>query len=152
MRELSEYTLLISIVLLTIFTLILFFYIERFSKVNHDDTICDTTRDTQLEYYSNIINRYIFISKLLFILLVIVIFDTTFIYERSLLDHFNNNKELICKTNSMEDAVEISNTTHTYINDKYLFIQSGQIYKNSNLSNAVVELKFCEIKNKRWYQ
>ena len=115
---------------------------EQYSKEKHT-----------LNRYETIIDKNINIAKLTTVIMYLTLLDTWFIYENQLKSYFNSEKTLICSAESKDiNSFEASNKEYIIVNEKYLLIPSRKVYKKVDIENSVIDLDFCELKNKKWYE
>jgi len=149
MRDLTIYIFLITMVLIIIGSLFLLPKLHLLSKLNLSDDKYRETNECELkiEQQQMEIEKYLNIMKLSYLVFVITLIDTSFIYERSLKEAYSNNKTLICRYKDSD--INVNNKLFNYSNKNSL-IPSGQI--TSKDKNITIDLDMCKIKNKSWWE
>ena len=149
MRDLTIYIFVITIISIIIGGLFLLPKIHHLSKLNLLDNKYRETNECELkiEQQQMEIEKYLNIMQLSYIVFILTLIDTSFIYERSLLEAYLNDKTLICRYKDSD--IVVNNKLFTYSNKNSL-IPSGQITNKDN--NITIGLDMCKIKNKRWWE
>ena len=149
MRELIFYIFMFNLALIFLLTPIILIKLEQFSKLNLSDDNFRYTKECkeQMDKKQKEIDTLLNPLKITYVLILFMIIDTSFIFENSLRDAFNSNKNLICKDNG--HIFTISNKNYAILDNGGVFLSYEAINNKDNIS---VNLANCQIKNKRWYE
>ena len=149
MREISTYTFVTSILIVTLLCVYAVVKINKHCKINltSDKDFRNTQECENLVNENEYRIKSIFkVIKLFYFVFVLTMIDTLFIYESSLLKAFSNNQKLICIYKG--DNIEVSKSKYQYSN-KNTLLPSGQIFNDNGI---IIDLDMCKIKNKKWWE
>ena len=150
MREITAYIFMGSIYIMTIAVGFVLYKIQQFSKLNLSPENyrytkeCEDKLDKKQKEIESIFSKV----KLFYLIFIVTIIDTTFIYEPSLLKAFNNNQTLICSFKDKD--IKVNNKTFKYTQTNRFF-NSGIVTKIDD-KNISIDLDMCNIKNKSWWE
>ena len=150
MREATIYFFIGSLAIIIAMAPLVLYKIDNFGKLNLSEDEyrfskeCEEKMDQEKKSIDKLINK----MKLIYIVLIFTIVDTTFLYEPSILKAFNNNRTLICSFDNKD--IEVNNKTFKYTQTSSFF-NSGIVTKLDD-SNISMKLSICKIKNGKWWE
>ena len=150
MREATAYFFIGSLGIIIAIAPFVLYKINNFGKLNLSEDECRFSNkcEEKLKQESKAIDKLMNKMKLIYVVFIFTLIDTTFLYESSLLKAFNKNKPLICSFNNQD--IEVNNKTFKYTQTNRFF-NSGIVAKIDD-SNISMKLAICKIKDKNWWE
>jgi len=150
MREATGCFFLGSLAIIMAISPFVLYKIDNIGKLNlsEDEYRFSNECEKKLEQESKAIDRLMNKMKLIYIVFILTIIDTAFLYEPTVLNAFNANKPLICSFDNKD--IEVNNKTFKYTQTNRFF-NSGTVTKIDD-SNISMKLSICKIKNKKWWE
>ena len=150
MREATGCFFIGSIAIIMAISPFVLYKIDNIGKLNlsEDEYRFSNECEKKLEQESKAIDRLMNKMKLIYIVFILTLIDTAFLYEPTVLNAFNANRTLICSFENKD--IEVNNKTFKYTQTNRFF-NSGTVTKIDD-SNISMKLSICKIKNKKWWE
>jgi hypothetical protein len=150
MREATGCFFLGSLAIIIAMAPLVLYKIDNFGKLNlsEDEYRFSKECEEKLKQESKAIDKLMNKMKFIYIVFLFTIIDTTFFYEPTVLNAFDNNRTLICSFDNKD--IEVNNKTFKYTQTSSFF-NSGIVTKLDD-SNISMKLSICKIKNKKWWE
>jgi hypothetical protein len=150
MREATGCFFIGSIAIIMAISPFVLYKIDNIGKLNlsEDEYRFSNECEKELEQESKAIDRLMNKMKLIYIVFILTLIDTAFLYEPTVLNAFNANRTLICSFENKD--IEVNNKTFKYTQTNRFF-NSGTVTKIDD-SNISMKLSICKIKNKKWWE